>query len=54
MLRGFQNRENGILGIITVSAKEAAVSFFEDAGTVYGLAVAEINQNVAYLPAVDL
>ena len=31
------------------SAKEAAVSFFEDAGTVYGLAVAEINQNVAYL-----
>ena len=31
------------------SAKEAAVSFFEDAGTVYGLAVAESNQNVAYL-----
>ncbi len=31
------------------SAKEAAVSFFEDAGTVYGLAVAESNQNVVYL-----
>lgn len=31
------------------SAKEAAVSFFEEAGTVYGLAVAESNQNVAYL-----
>ena len=31
------------------SAKEAAVSFFEDAETVYGLAVAESNQNVAYL-----
>lgn len=31
------------------SAKEAAVSFFEDAGTEYGLAVAESNQNVAYL-----
>ena len=31
------------------SAKEAAVSFFEEAGTVYGLAVAESNQNVVYL-----
>lgn len=31
------------------SAKEAAVSFFEEAGTVYGLAVAENSQNVAYL-----
>ncbi len=31
------------------SSKEAAVSFFEEAGTVYGLAVAESNQNVAYL-----
>ena len=31
------------------SAKEAAVSFFEEAGTVYGLTVAESNQNVAYL-----
>ena len=31
------------------SAKEAAVSFFEDAGTVYGLAVAESNQSIAYL-----
>ena len=31
------------------TAKEAAVYFFEDAGTVYGLAVAENNQNVAYL-----
>lgn len=31
------------------SAKEAAVSFFEEAGTVYGLAVAENNQNVVYL-----
>ena len=31
------------------SAKEAAVSFFEEAGTVYGLAVAKSNQNVVYL-----
>ena len=31
------------------SAKEAAVSFFEAAGTVYGLAVAKSNQNVVYL-----
>ena len=31
------------------TAKEAAVSFFEEAGTVYGLAVAENSQNVAYL-----
>ena len=31
------------------AAKEAAVSFFEEAGTVYGLAVAESNQNVVYL-----
>ena len=31
------------------SAKEAALSFFEEAGTVYGLAVAESNQNVVYL-----
>lgn len=31
------------------AAKEAAVSFFEEAGTVYGLAVAENSQNVAYL-----
>lgn len=31
------------------AAKEAAVSFFEEAGTVYGLAVAEDSQNVAYL-----
>ncbi len=31
------------------SAKEAAVSFFEDAGTIYGLAVAESNQKVVYL-----
>ncbi len=31
------------------TAKEAAVSFFEEAGTVYGLAVAESNQNVVYL-----
>lgn len=31
------------------SAKEAAVSFFEDAGTVYGLTVAESSQKVAYL-----
>ena len=31
------------------SAKEAAVSFFEEAGTVYGLAVAKSSQNVAYL-----
>ena len=31
------------------SPKEAAVSFFEEAGTVYGLAVAENNQNVVYL-----
>lgn len=31
------------------SAKEAAVSFFEETGTVYGLAVAENSQNVAYL-----
>ncbi|MCI6536613.1 DNA polymerase I [uncultured Eubacterium sp.] len=31
------------------SAKEAAVSFFEEAGTVYGLAVAESSQKVAYL-----
>lgn len=31
------------------SAKEAAVSFFEEAGTAYGLAVAENSQNVAYL-----
>lgn len=30
-------------------AKEAAVSFFEEAGTVYGLAVAKSNQNVVYL-----
>ena len=31
------------------SAKEAAVSFFEEAGIVYGLAVAKSNQNVVYL-----
>ena len=31
------------------TAKEAAVSFFEDAGIVYGLVVAENSQNVAYL-----
>lgn len=31
------------------TAKEAAVSFFEEAGTVYGLAVAKSNQNVVYL-----
>ena len=31
------------------AAKEAAVSFFEEAGPVYGLAVAENSQNVAYL-----
>lgn len=31
------------------SAKEAVVSFFEEAGTVYGLAVAKSNQNVVYL-----
>lgn len=31
------------------SAKEAAVSFFEEAGAVYGLAVAKSNQNVVYL-----
>ena len=31
------------------AAKEAAVSFFEEVGTVYGLAVAESNQNVVYL-----
>ena len=31
------------------SAKEAAVSFLEEAGTVYGLAVAKSNQNVVYL-----
>ena len=31
------------------STKEAAVSFFEEAGTVYGLAVAKSNQNVVYL-----
>lgn len=31
------------------SAKEAAVSFFEEAGTVYGLAVAKSNQNIVYL-----
>lgn len=31
------------------SAKEAAVSFFEEAGTMYGLAVAKSNQNVVYL-----
>ncbi len=31
------------------TVKEAAVSFFEEAGTVYGLAVAENSQNVAYL-----
>ena len=31
------------------AAKEAAVSFFEEAGTVYGLAVAKSNQNVVYL-----
>ena len=31
------------------SAKEAAVSFFEEAGTVYGLVVAKSNQNVVYL-----
>lgn len=31
------------------AAKEAAVSFFEDAGIVYGLVVAENSQNVAYL-----
>ena len=31
------------------SAKEAAVSFFEEAETVYGLAVAKSNQNVVYL-----
>ncbi|WP_448915611.1 DNA polymerase I [Eubacterium ramulus] len=31
------------------SAKEAAVSFFEEAGTVYGLAVAANDQNVVYL-----
>ncbi len=31
------------------SAKEAAVSFFEEAGTMYGLAVAANDQNVVYL-----
>jgi DNA polymerase I len=31
------------------TAKEAAVSFFEEAGTVYGLAVAKSNQNVVYM-----
>ena len=31
------------------SAKEAAVSFFEEAGIVYGLAVAKSNQNIVYL-----
>ncbi|WP_288775879.1 DNA polymerase I [uncultured Eubacterium sp.] len=31
------------------SAKEAAVSFFEEAGTVYGLAVAANDQNIVYL-----
>jgi len=31
------------------SATEAAVSFFEEAGTVYGLAVAESSQNIVYL-----
>ncbi|WP_294787667.1 DNA polymerase I [uncultured Eubacterium sp.] len=31
------------------SAKEAVVSFFEEAGTVYGLAVAKSNQNIVYL-----
>ena len=31
------------------SAKEAAVSFFEEAGIVYGHAVAKSNQNVVYL-----
>ena len=36
------------------TAKEAAVSFFEDAGIVYGLVVAENSQNVAYLPVAVL